>query len=44
MSSSSDDDSFGDGRTAVKYDKGGRRKILDKSRKTDGRDIGYDDP
>ncbi|XP_078487694.1 uncharacterized protein LOC100179464 [Ciona intestinalis] len=44
VSSSSDDDSWVDGRTAVKYDKGSRRKILDRNRKTDGRDIGYDDP
>lgn len=45
VSSSSDDDSYwGDGRTAVKYDRGSRRKLMDKSRKTDDRDIGYDDP
>nr|XP_026696037.1 trichohyalin isoform X2 [Ciona intestinalis] len=44
VSSSSDDDSWVDGRTAVKYDKGSRRKILDKNQKSDGRDIGYDDP
>ncbi|XP_076812994.1 uncharacterized protein LOC143459655 isoform X2 [Clavelina lepadiformis] len=44
VSSSSDDDSWGDGKTAVKYGRGSRRKILDKHKKTDDRDIGYDDP
>lgn len=41
VSSSSDDDSWGDGRTAVKYGKGSRRG---KKYKDDNRDIGYDDP
>lgn len=39
--SSSSDDSWGDGKTAVKYGKGSRRG---KKYKDDNRDIGYDDP
>merc|ERR1712228_514192 len=41
VSSSSDDGSWGDGKTAVKYGKGSRRG---KKYKDDNRDIGYDDP
>ncbi|XP_035676811.1 uncharacterized protein LOC118415954 isoform X3 [Branchiostoma floridae] len=38
---SSDDSTWGDGKTAVKYGKGSRR---DGKMRKDGRDIGYDDP
>lgn len=41
VSSSSSDDSWGDGKTAVKYGKGSRRG---KKGRDDNRDIGYDDP
>ncbi|XP_019633544.1 PREDICTED: uncharacterized protein LOC109476969 [Branchiostoma belcheri] len=39
--SSSDESTWGDGKTAVKYGKGSRR---DGKMRKDGRDIGYDDP